>query len=342
MRCWGLLRGFRGDTMDTISIRWEKGSSVSGIVLINSNTINSTFTGSLLRRIDLSRLVVISHGARGTTNSTVSLRSLTVFSKAAIIHTNGCRSTTSASIMIVATNVPHGPNRDHLSLIGGGINVLGAVVSPVIGDNFGKVFIITSGPISVLAALARQVSNFPGGQIVNAKASLSATELQMTLTGHYRIPMHRVDISMLNRRNSASFTGFSRTAVTNGPLGRFTSIDSRRLTRVRSKIGGGNNTVVHSGNTACCNITHYLSLVYRTVVFGHSVILPLSTPLGNRCNVGNLCLKAPTSIGQAKVHCIVRAPLSGHRMTTVRRSTTGVGRILSNIRLWVEVLERLF
>lgn len=126
-----------------------------GVTLINANFMKVDFTCTVLYRDIYSRLILVSMGGRGTRKRTVSLGRNLSFTGAGVgVCTNSCASYESTSVMIVYTNMNRGPKRSELSLLRQGARIFGAVVSPVVCSNFGKVFLITAGPISVVAGVA--------------------------------------------------------------------------------------------------------------------------------------------------------------------------------------------
>lgn len=175
-------------------------------MLIKAKVIKVDFTCTTLGRGIYSRLVVVSLGRGHTRNRTVSLGRKLTFSRSDVgVHYKNCNRYTSTSVIMVYTNTGRGPARDELRLLRGGTIMFSSVIPGIIRDNFRKVFLITAGPISVVAQMACRLSKFGTSGVVNAKAALSATQLECLLNRCFRISPHGVRTCMVNRRKSDRF-----------------------------------------------------------------------------------------------------------------------------------------
>lgn len=194
----GIIVGVAGGTREEAGVD-------DGVAVVKTKDMKTAVTCALSREDVTSRVILVSVGGSGTRNRIVSVRRKADFHRPVSVITKSCPSTTSSSVIVVASNVTEGPKRAHVRLARAGIGVVGGVAPRVMGITPGTLCVVMDGPYSVVACTFTGLSKLPRGRVLNSKATLSATHLHYELSRRCNMSRGGVRTCMFKRRKSASF-----------------------------------------------------------------------------------------------------------------------------------------
>ncbi len=306
------------------------------IAVIGAGRVGSTFAYTLIVRGLVSEIALVDLDMRRAEGEAMDLAHSAPLTSPVRVCAGSYEECADADIVMIAAGVAQREGESRLDLLKRNADVFDDVVARVVKNNPNAILLIATNPVDIMSFVAWKLSGLPSERVIGSGTVLDTARFRHLLSQHVGVDPRNIHAYVIGEHGDSEVPVWSRATVAGIPLEEYCRRNGCRIaTERRGEIerdtrNAAYQIIERKGATYYAVATALLR-ISESILLDQRSILPVSTLVPEKYDLGQIYLSLPTVLGRHGIGRILEMPLDESETEAIRRSADILDETLAGI-----------
>lgn len=285
------------------------------ISIIGSGFVGSTTAYALMMGGLASELVIVDLNKDKAEGEAMDLSHGVSFVNPVEIKAGDYEDTANSNIVIITAGAGQKPGETRLDLIGKNYKIFSSIVPQVVKYSPNSTLLVVSNPVDVLTYITYKLSGFPKERVIGSGTVLDTSRFRYMLSQHFNIDSRNIHTYIMGEHGDSEIATWSLTNIAGMSLNEYcktmnVECSEETQKQIRDSVKDAAYEIIQRKGATYYAVALAIKRIVEALLKDKNSILTVSSLLQGEYGLTDVCMGAPTIIGQGGIKEVLEVPLS--------------------------------